>query len=98
MLLLLAACLSASALRLSPVSRLPAAPAASASRCSRVGAIRMEDGDEPDPKAVVSEATEKFKKSVASVQESLSTIRVGKASPNLLDRVTVNYYDTPCLL
>ena len=61
---------------------------------SRVALVRMEDED-PDPDAVISDAVEKMKKSIGSVQESLSTLRVGRASPQLLDRVQVNYYDTP---
>jgi len=54
-----------------------------------------EDPEEqaPDPKEVVSTAEDQLKKSVASVQEQLANIRVGKASPNMLDRVMVNYYD-----
>jgi len=53
--------------------------------------------EEPDPKDVINEAEDKFKKSVSNVQEALSTIRVGKATPNLLDRVQVDYYgaETP---
>ena len=59
-------------------------------------AVRLADDDEePDPKAVLKEAEEKMKKSVSTVSENLATLRVGRASPNLLDRVEVNYYDTP---
>ena len=59
-------------------------------------ALSMQE-EEPNPKVIIDEATEKLKKSVASVQESLSTIRVGKATPNILDRVVVDYYgaETP---
>ena len=54
----------------------------------------MEDED-PDPDAVIKDAVDKFKKTIASTQESLMTLRVGRANPGLLDRVEVNYYDTP---
>jgi len=36
-----------------------------------------------------------MKKSVASLQDSLSTLRVGRANPSLLDRVQVDYYGAP---
>ena len=40
----------------------------------------MED-EEPDPKVVIKDMEGKMKKSAASVQESLSSLRVGRASP-----------------
>ena len=115
-LVLLAVCLSASALHLSPVSRGPAA--VSASPYSRLGALCMKDNgggkgggkgggapaaskggsstasDDPSAagKVVISDATDKFKKSVTAAAESLSTLRVGKANPGLLDRVMVEYF------
>lgn len=58
---------------------------------ARAALIRMAD-DDPDPDAVIKAAVEKLKKTVASTQESLSTLRVGRASPSLLDRVEVDYY------
>jgi len=36
-----------------------------------------------------------MKKSLSSVQEQLATLRVGRATPDMLDRVLVDYYDTP---
>jgi ribosome recycling factor len=70
--------------------------AAAAQRQPRHAAVRLQEAD-PDPKAVISDAEQKMKKSVASVQDSLSTLRVGRASPSLLDRVVVDYYgaETP---
>merc|ERR1719310_1306847 len=58
--------------------------------------VRLADED-PDPEVVISDAVEKMKKSVKSVQDSLATLRVGRASPSLLDRVVVDYYgaETP---
>lgn len=41
------------------------------------------------------DAEDKMKKSVSNMREQLSTLRVGRASPSLLDRVIVDYYDTP---
>ena len=40
---------------------------------------------------------EKMKKSVAALENELSTIRAGRANPHVLDRITVSYYgaDTP---
>ncbi|GMI27245.1 hypothetical protein TeGR_g2847 [Tetraparma gracilis] len=34
-------------------------------------------------------------KTIASLQESLTTIRTGRASPKMLDKVRVSYYDAP---
>ncbi len=44
-------------------------------------------GDAPDPAPVAEAATEKMKKSVSNVVEQLGTLRVGRASPDMLDRV-----------
>ena len=70
------------------------AHAATAQFSPRTAIVRMEDED-PDPDAVIKDAVDKFKKTIASTQESLMTLRVGRANPGLLDRVEVNYYDTP---
>jgi hypothetical protein len=43
----------------------------------------------------VMDAEDKMKKSISKMRESLSTLRVGRASPSLLDRVMVDYYETP---
>ena len=72
----------------------PRAALAAVNIQTRHPSVRMED-EEPDPKVVIKDMEGKMKKSAASVQESLSSLRVGRASPSLLDRVTVNYYDTP---
>ncbi len=37
----------------------------------------------------------KMKKSVASYSDNLSTVRAGRANPEILARVTVEYYGTP---
>ena len=44
-------------------------------------------GNAPDPAPVAEAATEKMKKSVSNVVEQLGTLRVGRASPDMLDRV-----------
>lgn len=44
--------------------------------------------------ALLSEADERMKKSVESSREKLATVRTGRASPALLDRVQVDYYGT----
>src|ERR671938_2031413 len=45
----------------------------------------------------LADAKERMHKSVESTRHELATVRTGRASPHLLDRVTVDYYgtDTP---
>ena len=38
---------------------------------------------------------EKMKKCVASVEREFGTVRAGRASPTVLDRITVDYYGAP---
>lgn len=38
---------------------------------------------------------EKMKKTLASLESELMTIRAGRANPNILNRITVDYYGTP---
>ena len=65
--------------------------------CFRHASVRMadEDGEEPDPSAVINDAKDKMKKSISVLQDSLATLRVGRANPALLDRVEVDYYGAP---
>ena len=85
-----------SSYQLAPAAcRHASAHAATAQFSSRTAIVRMEDEEDPDPDAVIKDAVDKFKKTIASTQESLMTLRVGRANPGLLDRVEVNYYDTP---
>jgi len=95
-LLLLCACAlrSAGSLTLSSAAGSRARVAVAASR-RRHADVLLADDAEPDPGAVIKEAESKMKKSVASVQESLATLRVGRANPSLLDRVQVDYYGAP---
>ena len=44
--------------------------------------------------AILKEADEKMKKAVSVNQEELASIRSGRATPNLLNRITVDYYGT----
>jgi len=44
---------------------------------------------------IYTEAEEKMKKVVAAYQRELSTMRAGRATPALLDRIEVDYYGTP---
>lgn len=46
-------------------------------------------------KEITKEAEEKMKKVVEITKKEFMSIRTGKASPGLLDRVTVDYYGTP---
>lgn len=50
---------------------------------------------ELDSGVLVKDASAKFKKSVANVVEQLSTLRVGRATTDMLDRVQVEYYGAP---
>jgi len=89
LLLLVAATLRVCSFHLvAPVTGPPAV--ATAAAC-RTAVIRLEE-DDPDPQAVIEDAVGKMKKTLGSVQDSLATLRVGRASPNLLDRVEVDYY------
>ena len=47
-----------------------------------------------DKQSVMREAEEKMSKAVAHNNEELSNIRSGRASPALLNRITVDYYGT----
>jgi len=42
--------------------------------------------------ALLQDARERMTKSVESAQHEFSTVRAGRASPSLLDRITVDYY------
>ncbi|MGG5252920.1 ribosome recycling factor [Neobacillus sp. SM06] len=47
------------------------------------------------PKQVISTAKEKMTKAIQAYTRELATIRAGRASASLLDRVTVDYYGAP---
>jgi ribosome recycling factor len=47
-----------------------------------------------DKNAVLREAEEKMQKAVSVNREELASIRSGRASPSLLNRITVDYYGT----
>lgn len=47
-----------------------------------------------DKQTVLRQAEEKMKKAVSVNLEDLSSIRSGRASPNLLQKITVDYYGT----
>ncbi len=42
-----------------------------------------------------SQAEDKMKKALASVQHEMGAVRTGRANPLILDRVSVDYYGTP---
>jgi ribosome recycling factor len=46
-------------------------------------------------KAVVTTAKEKMDKAIQAYQRELATIRAGRASASLLDKITVDYYGAP---
>ena len=43
---------------------------------------------------LLADARDRMSKSVESVKGEMSTVRTGRASPHLLDRITVDYYGT----
>jgi ribosome recycling factor len=44
--------------------------------------------------SALADATEKMKKAIGHLKDELSSIRTGRASPALLNRITVDYYGT----
>ena len=47
---------------------------------------------------LLADARERMHKSVESTRHEFSSVRTGRASPALLDRITVDYYGTPTAL
>jgi ribosome recycling factor len=47
------------------------------------------------PQEVIQEAEERMSKSIQSLKKELSSLRAGRATPALLDKVMVDYYGTP---
>lgn len=43
----------------------------------------------------LTKATEKMDKTISSLKRELASIRAGRANPQLLDRIVVDYYGTP---
>ena len=46
-------------------------------------------------KAVIATAKEKMGKTLAVIQKDLTTLRAGRANPQILDKIVVDYYGTP---
>lgn len=44
---------------------------------------------------ILEDANDRMTKAIEAYQRELSTVRTGRANPNMLDRVMVNYYDSP---
>ncbi len=49
-------------------------------------------------KDTIKNAGAKMDKTIAVIQKDLSTLRAGRANPQILDRITVDYYGTPTAL
>lgn len=47
------------------------------------------------PKSVMNETKEKMTNTIQAYSRELSSIRAGRATPSILDRVTVDYYGAP---
>lgn len=56
--------------------------------------MQLGDEEEPDPKKVIEDAEDKMKKAVSKMEKNLASLRTGRASPAILDRVMVDYYET----
>eukprot|EP00889_Picochlorum_renovo_P006195 jgi/Picre1/33225/NNA_008550.t1 len=52
-------------------------------------------GDEDAAFTVEEETMEKMEKSLDSVKRNFGTVRTGRASPSMLDRIVVEYYGAP---
>ncbi len=46
-------------------------------------------------KTVINTAKEKMQKTISVLEKDFAAIRAGRANPNVLDKVTVDYYGTP---
>ena len=46
-------------------------------------------------KEIIAQHEEKMDKTIEALKRELSSIRTGRASTSLLDRITVDYYGTP---
>ena len=49
-------------------------------------------------KETIKTAGSKMDKTIAVIQKDLSTLRAGRANPQILDRITVDYYGSPTAL
>ena len=49
-------------------------------------------------KKAIQSAGEKMDKTIAIIEKDLSTLRAGRANPQILDKITVDYYGTPTQL
>ena len=49
-------------------------------------------------KETIKTAGDKMDKSIAVIQKDLATLRAGRANPQILDKITVDYYGTPTAL
>ncbi len=47
---------------------------------------------------LIKAAGEKMDKTIAVIQKDLATLRAGRANPQILDKITVDYYGTPTAL
>ena len=46
-------------------------------------------------KPVIATAKDKMKKTLTVIQKDLTTLRAGRANPQILDKITVDYYGSP---
>ncbi|KAF5203828.1 Ribosome recycling factor [Thalictrum thalictroides] len=53
---------------------------------------------EAEKATIVNDAKKRMEKTIETVRENFDAVRTGRASPNMLDRVQVEYYGTPVSL
>ena len=46
------------------------------------------------PNEIVDQTRNRMEKAILNLESEFNTIRVGRANPHVLDRITVNYYGT----
>ncbi|CAI7876963.1 unnamed protein product [Closterium sp. NIES-53] len=70
------------------------------SRVGRAGAVRAAADEEVEEELMMIEesAMERMEKTLDSVRGNFNTVRTGRASPSLLDRIEVEYYGTNVIL
>jgi ribosome recycling factor len=54
-----------------------------------------ETGAQPTPEAILAETGKKMDRAVDAFKRELAMLRTGRASPSLIENITVDYYNTP---
>lgn len=54
-----------------------------------------ETAAQPTPEAILAESAKRMDRSVDAFKRELAMLRTGRASPSLIENITVDYYNTP---